>query len=85
VLDGVPALMTECLAYRCYWRDNYAKTSKVLLDAEDLVIAEAMGEEYAVEHFDFEAINRDRVPWDTDLGVEDERGDAGGYEFSLAD
>lgn len=68
VLDGVPALMAECLAYRCYWRGNYAETSKVLLDAEGLVIAEAMGEKYAVEHFDFEAIDRDRVEEEPDWG-----------------
>ncbi len=67
-LEGVPALMAECLAYRCYWRGNYGETSKALLDAEGLVIAQAMGEEYAVEHFDFEAINRDRVEEEPDWG-----------------
>lgn len=59
VLEGVPALMRDCLAYRCSWRDVHGGTSKALLDIDGLVISGELGDDYEVTRLDLELIEQD--------------------------
>ena len=59
VLEGVPALIRDCLAYHCSWSDVYGGVSKALLDIDGLVISGELRDDYEVTRFDLEWIDRD--------------------------